>query len=98
MASNEKTRERGGNPFTIVKFGKQVDRQPDCKGTDAKDDTGHKTLAGIAWYATAFWGWKTKEVPTTNRLKETCPSFVMTSARMKVAKVVRSKVIGKLPR
>ena len=70
LASNELTRERGGNTITIVKFGKQIDGQPDHKGADAQDETGHKTLAGIAWYATAFWGRKTKEVPRTNILKK----------------------------
>ena len=70
LASNEKTRERGGDTFTLVKFGKQIDRQPDRKGTDAKDNTWQKTLAGFSWYARAFWGRKTKEVPRKNRLKE----------------------------
>ena len=55
--------ESHGNTFTDIKFDIQIDRQPGCKGTDAKDDTGHKTLAGFPWYAGAFWGCKTEEVP-----------------------------------
>ena len=63
LASNVGTRERFAITFTIVKFSIQIDRQPDCKATNAEDDAGHKTPAGFPWYATVFWGRKTKEVP-----------------------------------